>query len=79
MNSLQERLERVFREVFDNERLAVTPELSQKSLDDWDSFAQVKIVIGLEEEFGCKFTTDEVLQATTVGGWTELLTQRGIE
>jgi acyl carrier protein len=70
---MQERIERVFREVFDNDSLEVSSELSQETYPDWDSFSQVKLIIGLEEEFGVKFTTAEVLEASSVAKIGQLL------
>ena len=46
------RVQRVFREVLDDDQLKLTTEHTQQNLEGWDSFAQVKLIIGLEEEFG---------------------------
>jgi acyl carrier protein len=67
MASLDQRLQNVFQEVFDDENLEITDDTSSKTLENWDSFAQVKLVVALEEEFDVKFTTDEVATLSSVG------------
>jgi acyl carrier protein len=78
MSTLDQRLQNVFQEVFDDEDLEVTDEVSSKTLANWDSFAQVKLVVGLEEEFDVKFTTDEVATLSSVGQLKSALRAKGI-
>lgn len=59
MNQLT-KLQIIFREFFDDPTLIITPETSPANLPDWDSVAQVHIVLAVESEFEFRFTTDEV-------------------
>ena len=52
--------------------------MSAKDIPDWDSLAQVKIVIALEEEFSIKFTTNEVAEMACVGDLLRALERKGI-
>lgn len=79
MSTLDQRLQNVFQEVFDDEDLEVTPDTSSKTLPNWDSFAQVKLVVGLEEEFDVKFTTDEVATLSSVGELKRALQAKGVD
>jgi acyl carrier protein len=60
-------LQEAFRQVFDDDRLVVTPETSRGDVADWDSVAQVKLILFLEEELGIRFTEDEMSSIQTVG------------
>lgn len=60
-------VQNVFREVFDDDALVIGAATSHKDIDGWDSVAQVKIVLALEEEFGFRFSEDEVSEIRTVG------------
>jgi acyl carrier protein len=60
------QVQRVFREVFDDDALLITPETSQQNLEGWDSVAQVKIVLTIESELGIRFATEEVTSARSV-------------
>lgn len=64
---MHDRIVNVFREVFDNPALDISDATSAKDITEWDSLAQVKLIIGLEEEFSIKFTTNEVAEMTCVG------------
>jgi acyl carrier protein len=60
-------LQDIFRQVFDDEGLTITPGTGRRDVADWDSVAHVKLVLSLEEEFGIRFTEDEVSSVRTVG------------
>lgn len=60
------QVQRIFRDVFDDETLRITPETSQKNLDGWDSVAQVKLVLTIEAELGIRLTTEEVSTVKSV-------------
>ena len=79
MATFDQRVQNVFREVFEDEGLEVTDDTSPKTLDDWDSFAQVKLIVGLEEEFGVKFTTGEVVSFHKAGDLKRALRAKGID
>jgi acyl carrier protein len=79
MSTLDQRLQNVFQEVFDDEDLEVTADTSAQTLPNWDSFAQVKLVVGLEEEFDGKFTTDEVATLSSVGELKRALQSKGVD
>jgi len=77
MNALDQRIQRIFREVFENDSLQVHDDLSAQTLPDWDSLAQVKLILGLEEEFGVKFTTAEVAELNSVQSLKRALAGKG--
>jgi acyl carrier protein len=72
LNSVQA----IFREIFDNPDLVILPATGPSDISDWDSVAQVKIVLGLEEAFGTQFTTSEVAEFHTVGDFVGALERR---
>lgn len=66
MNIL-EKIQPIFKDIFDDEELVVTAETTAADVEDWDSFAQMQIVMGIEAVFGIKFSTDEVTEFKNVG------------
>lgn len=62
-----EKIQPIFREIFDDEELTVTEETVAADVEDWDSFAQMQIVMAIEEMFDIKFSTDEVTNFKNVG------------
>jgi acyl carrier protein len=67
------RLQRIFREVLEDEALQLRVDHSQHNLSGWDSFAQVRLIIGIEEEFGVKFSIDEVAETRSVSELLRLI------
>ena len=65
--NILEKIQPIFRDVFDDEILTVTGTTVAADVEDWDSFAQMQIVVGIEEMFGIKFSTDEVMEFKNVG------------
>lgn len=62
-----EKIQPIFREIFDDEELTVTEETVAADVEDWDSFAQMQIVMAIEEMFDIKFSTNEVTNFKNVG------------
>ncbi len=62
-----EKIQPIFRDIFDDENLTVTEITVAEDVEDWDSFAQMQIVMGIEEMFDIKFSTDEVTEFRNVG------------
>lgn len=62
-----DKIQPIFRDIFDDENLTVTEETVAADVEDWDSFAQMQIVMGIEEMFDIKFSTDEVTEFKKVG------------
>ena len=66
MNAL-DQLTLIFRDIFDHPSLVLHPETSPNDISDWDSVAQVKLVLAIEEECNLRFKTDQVAQLHSVG------------
>ena len=75
MSNLQ-RIQTIFRDFFDDPTLVIDSETSPAVLPDWDSVAQVHIVLALEEAFDMRFTTDEVAKVHSVADILRILASR---
>lgn len=69
---IKERLQEIFRDVFDDEELEIRDDMSAKDIEDWDSLAQINLIIAIEKEFGVKFNLEEVSKLKNIG---EMLVQ----
>jgi acyl carrier protein len=67
-----DKLTAVFRDVFDRPDLEIDG-LTRENFSEWDSFAHVKLIIALEEEFDVKFTIDKVANTNSVEELRKLL------
>jgi len=77
-SALLSGVERIFRDVFEEPNMPITPATSRSQLPEWDSVAQVKLVLAMEETFSVEFTTDEVASIDTVGGFVAALESRSV-
>ena len=72
-----EKLTNIFRSVFENDSLDLTPTLSANDVENWDSFNHLNLVINLEEAFGITFTTGDITGMRHVGDLVDLLVEKG--
>tara|TARA_B100000795_G_scaffold231725_1_gene189689 strand:+ start:122 stop:352 length:231 start_codon:yes stop_codon:yes gene_type:complete len=63
----------VFNDILDLEEGQLTPESSPIDIDEWDSMANVNIIVALEEEFEIKFKLEDILDVKTVNDFINLV------
>lgn len=68
---IKERLQEIFRDVFDEEDLEIREDMSAKDIDDWDSLAQINLIVAIEKEFGVKFNLEEISELKNIGEMLE--------
>jgi acyl carrier protein len=56
----------------------ITPELRQEDVRGWDSMAHIAIVEELESSFRVRFTTEEMVEMTSVPAIKAALARHGI-
>lgn len=70
------RLTEIFQDVFDEDDLQLTPELSAKDVDGWDSLAHIRLILTVEKAFKIKFSTSEIGKLENVGDLVTLIKAR---
>jgi acyl carrier protein len=73
---IYERLTDIFHDVFDEESIVVTPELTAKDVDGWDSLTHIRLILTVEKAFKIKFSTSEIGKLENVGDLTALIKAR---
>ena len=63
----------VFHDVFDDDSIVVTPELTADDVDEWDSLSHIRLVLAVEKQFGLKFSAAEVGRLKNVGEFVALI------
>lgn len=69
LNALTE----VFRDVFDDDDIVLTPDTTANDIDGWDSQTHVLLIVAAEQRFGVKFRTAELESLKDVGHFAELI------
>jgi acyl carrier protein len=70
---IYERLAPIMREVFEDDTLTPSPEMSAAEVEHWDSLSNIIFMTSLEESFGIKFTTSEVASLQNLGELVEVI------
>ena len=69
MNSCNE----IFRTVFSDNELSISASTSASDISDWDSLAQIRLLMAMEQTFEIQFSLDEVEDLQNVGVIVELI------
>lgn len=71
-----EKLNGVFRDVFDDEDITVNDATTADDIEDWDSLEHINLVVAVEKCFGIKFTMGEVTGMKNVGEMADIILGR---
>tara|TARA_B100000686_G_C15953224_1_gene554585 strand:+ start:126 stop:413 length:288 start_codon:yes stop_codon:yes gene_type:complete len=64
---IMDRLTNVFRSVFDDDSIALTPASTADDIEEWDSLNQIKIILACEKEFDIKLNARDINTLENVG------------
>ncbi len=73
---VKNELQEIFRDVFDDESIVITEETTSDDIEDWDSFAQMNLIVAMEKQFGLKFNIKEINLLKNVGEMIALIQAR---
>jgi acyl carrier protein len=73
---IRARLTEIFEDVFDEDSIEITPELSAKDIDGWDSLTHIRLILTIERAFKLKFSTSEIGKLENVGDLITLINAR---
>lgn len=68
-----EKLNEVFRDVFDDESIVVTEETTADDIEDWDSLEHINLIASVEQAFDIRFTMGQVVGMKNVGEMAEII------
>jgi len=67
-------LERVFREVFDDDDIELSESLIREDVPTWDSLGHIRLVAAIEESFSLSFTIEQIEKMTSVAFILDMVT-----
>ena len=73
---IYERLNNVFRDVFDDDEIVVNANTTANDIEDWDSLEHINLIVSVEQEFGMKFNMNEVTTMKNVGDMVNIIKSR---
>ena len=73
---IYEELNEIFRDIFDDDSIELTPETNSDDIEDWDSLEHINLVVDIEKKFNIKFSMDEVTGMKNVGEMVQIIKAR---
>lgn len=73
---IEKKLTDIFRSLFNISDLVLENEITANDVPGWDSFNHINLIIQIEEEFGIKFTNEEVSSLENVGQLKKLVQEK---
>ena len=71
--AVYEKLTTVFRSVFDEDDLVLTPQMTADDVEGWDSLTHIRLVLAVSKAFGLKFSASEVGGFKNVGEFADVI------
>lgn len=71
-----EEVNKVFREVFDDDSLLIGEQTTAADVEGWDSLKHISLIEAVEEEFDMRFTMLEINGMKDVGEMISIIEQR---
>ena len=76
MMEIIKELQAIFREIFDDDDLVITPGTTADDIEDWDSLTHMQLIVEIEKKYGIKFTTAEIKKAANVGEFIDIIKEK---
>ena len=73
---IQNRVQDIFRHVFDSPLLVVHHEMTAAEVEKWDSLTHLLMIERVEQEFKIKFKLKELIRLKNVGDLILLISQK---
>jgi acyl carrier protein len=70
------RLGEIFQDVFDEDSINLTPKMSAKDVDGWDSLTHIRLMLTVEKAFKIKISAPEIGKLENVGDLVALIKAR---
>ena len=77
MEQIYDRLNKLFKDFFDDDTIEIDENTTAGEIEDWDSLNHITLIDTVESEFGLKFTMGEVSGMKNVGEMARIIKERG--
>ena len=73
---IRNQLNRVFQEVFDDESIQITEQMTAQDIAQWDSLMHITLIVATEKEFNLRLNAAEIGTLENVGAMIDLILKR---
>ena len=68
-----EKVQEIFRDIFDDDNLVINDDTSASDIDNWDSLNQINVISAIEIEFNIKFMLADLNKLDNVSAIIQLI------
>ena len=76
INTVYAKLNVIFRDLFDDDSIVVTPQTTANDIEDWDSLEHITLIAAVERTFKMKFKMGEISSMKNVGQMANIIQAR---
>lgn len=76
INTVYAKLNVIFRDLFDDDSIVVTPQTTAHDIEDWDSLEHITLIATVERTFKMKFKMGEISSMKNVGQMANIIQAR---
>jgi acyl carrier protein len=67
------KIQEIFRDIFDDEKLVIQDSTNSSDIEDWDSLNHINLVVAIESDLSIKFDLEELSNLKSVGAMIDLI------
>ena len=67
------KLNKIFCEILDLDEVTLTDDTSANDIEEWDSLAQIQLIVAIEKAMSIKFNSQEILSWKNVGAMIDCI------
>jgi acyl carrier protein len=71
--AIYEKLTSIFRALFEDPSIVLTPQTNEADIAGWDSFTNVSLIAAIEEAYAIRFRTAELQSLNNIGRIVEVI------
>jgi len=73
---LFDRVQDIFRDIFDEDDMVIEDKTSSNDVEEWDSLNHINLVSAIEKEFEIRFALGELIELKDVGAMIDLIGEK---
>jgi acyl carrier protein len=73
LEDIYRKLTEIFCDVFDDDAIVVTPELTARDVAEWDSLNHIRLILTVQKAFGIQFSAAQTAGLKNVGDLAGLI------
>jgi acyl carrier protein len=73
---IRDRLNKVFRDVFNDEKIEIFDGMTARDIDEWDSLMHITLIVATEKEFKIRLNAAQIGKLDNVGSLMDLIVKQ---